>query len=607
MLLRFATAGSVDDGKSTLIGRLLYDRNLLLDDQLEALQRVGPLDLSLVTDGLRAEREQKITIDVAYRYFESGKRKFILADTPGHEQYTRNMITGASTAELVIVLVDARKGLTSQTRRHALLCALLGVPQVVLAVNKMDAVHYQESIFDDLCQQFLEFCSHLQIRNLISIPMSALRGDNVVDRSAAMPWYQGPTLMQHLQQVRVSGGLNVVDFRFAVQCVIRPHQDFRGLAGRVCSGRIRPGQAVTLHPSGSQTQVQSILGPDGRLQQAEAGDCVVITLAHEVEASRGTMLSRQANQPQLGTDLDVNLCWLGAPPLRLNTAYWLLHTTRRVRCQVEQVNYRIDVDSLHQQPATQLTLNEIGRVHLRTSEPIAFDPYSTNRATGAFVLVDVATHQSVAAGIIRGRATPTVNPRQVYYQAGSVTQAERQQRLGHQACVIWLTGLSASGKSTLAKALERTLFDLGCSTFYLDGDNLRHGLNRDLGFSAADRQENIRRVAEVAQLAYQHGQIVLCSFISPFAQERAMARQLIPDGHFFEIYLNCSLEECARRDPKGLYARALEGSISEFTGVSSPYEPPQNPELALPTDTLSPAEACQQVLNILRERQILPP
>jgi bifunctional enzyme CysN/CysC len=609
MLLRLATAGSVDDGKSTLIGRLLHDRNLLFEDQLEALLRANPgspLDLALVTDGLRAEREQKITIDVAYRYFESGKRKFILADTPGHEQYTRNMITGASTAELVIILVDARKGLTRQTRRHALIGSLLGVPQVVLAVNKMDAVDYQESVFASICEQFLDFSSRLELGNLVCIPMSALHGDNVVETASSMPWYEGPTLMQHLQQVHISSGLNVVDFRFAVQCVIRPHQDFRGLAGRVCSGRVRCGQAVLLMPAGLEATIEGLHGPDGAVDEAEAGDSVVITLDQALEAGRGTMLCRRGNQPQVAHDLDVNLCWMSESPLRCDSTYWLLQTTRRVRCQVEKIHYRLDVDTLHRQPASELALNEIGRVHLRSSEPIAFDPYTMNRVTGSLILVDGSTHQSVAAGMIRGRATPRERPRQVYYQAGSVTPAERQQRQGHPPCVLWLTGLSGSGKSTLARALERILFDRGCSTFYLDGDNLRHGLNQDLGFSQADRQENVRRLAEVAHLAYQHGHIVLCSLISPFAEDRARARQLIPTGHFLEIYVCCSLEECARRDPKGLYARAREGNLSQFTGLSSPYEEPQHPELKLNTGQLSVAESCQQVLNMLTARQILP-
>jgi len=609
VLLRFATAGSVDDGKSTLIGRLLHDRNLLLDDQLEALRALTSdqsIDLALITDGLRAEREQKITIDVAYRYFQTEKRKFILADTPGHEQYTRNMITGVSTADLVVLLVDARKGLTAQTRRHTLICSLLGVPQLVLAVNKMDTVDYQESVFEKICQEFLEHCGRLEVRNLRCIPMSALRGDNVVDVSTNMPWYDGPTLMQYLHRVHVGGNSNVLDFRFSVQCVIRPDQDFRGLAGRVCSGRVQRGQSVVVLPSGLVSRIRSIYAAGGiEKDEALAGDSLTITLEDEIEAGRGAIVARQANQPEVATTVDVTLCWMSENPLRTGVTYWMLHCSRRLRCQVERVHYQIDVATMHQRPADSLTLNQIGRVRIRATEPVAFDPYAKNRILGSFVLVDVGDHQTVAAGMIRGRAAAEEARVEVFYQAGSVPKAERQQRAGHRACVVWLTGLPASGKSTLARALDRILFDRGCSTFYLDGDNLRHGLNRDLGFGSADRRENIRRAAEVAHLAYLHGNVVLCSFISPFSQEREMARSLIPEGDFFEVFVSCSVEECRRRDPKGLYARALEGYISEFTGVSSPYEEPARPDLTVSTEAVSVSEACEQIMALLEERQVL--
>lgn len=608
MILRFATAGSVDDGKSTLIGRLLNDLGELRDDQMEALRRASPqgkVDLSLVTDGLRAEREQKITIDVAYRYFETAQRKFILADTPGHEQYTRNMITGASGAELVILLVDARKGLTAQTRRHALLCSLLRVPQIVLAVNKMDAVDYSRARYSAIQDEFLDFCSRLEFPGLTSIPISALEGDNVLMRSRRMEWYQGPTLMQHLNEVHVTRGVNTVDFRFAVQHVIRPHQDFRGLAGTVCSGRVRAGHTVVLLPSGKETTVKRVLGPDGDVAEGLPGKSLVLELEDEVEAGRGTMMARTQNRPELGTNLDCTVCWMGDAPMRRSAQYWLLHTTRKVRCVVETVHYRIDVETLHQQEAETLGINDIGRLHLRTTEPLAYDRYVQNRATGSFVLVDADTNQTVAAGMIRGPAEPRRPRAHVFPESGSVRLEEREKRQGHRACILWFTGLSGAGKSTLARLLERRLFDLGCNTFYLDGDNLRHGLNSDLDFSAGGRAENIRRAAAAAQLGYQHGSIVLCSFISPYAADRALARRVVPEGRFFELFVDCSLAECARRDVKGLYQRALAGELSEFTGVSAPYEAPEHPDAVLATDRLSPEEAVERVVQLLRARDVL--
>ena len=601
MLLRFTTAGSVDDGKSTLIGRLLYDQGLVARDHLQALGE-NP-DLSLLTDGLRAEREQKITIDVAYRYFEIGTRKFILADTPGHEQYTRNMIIGACSADLTILLVDARKGLTTQTRRHALICSLLGVPQIVLAVNKMDAVDYSQETFEEICQQFYNYCDRLKIGSIVSIPVSALQGDNVVHKSARMAWYDGPTLLHHLQHVHLGSTLNQVDFRLAVQCVVRPHQDFRGLAGRIQSGRIRPGQEVTLLPAGTTTQIKELLGPNGPLEEAQAGQSVIVTLQHELEAGRGTLLVRTQNQPEVAPRLDVNLCWTGDQPLRPHSPYWLLHTTRKIRCQIELVHYRLDVDSLHRHAADSLSLNEIGRVRLLCSEALAFDPYDRNRETGCLALVDPDTHETVAAGMIRGTAPEPEHQTRVFPYQAVIDRASREARQGHRACVIWFTGLSASGKSTLAQELEKHLFALGCNTFALDGDNLRHGLNSDLPFTAAARRENIRRASEVARLAFEQGHIVVASFISPFAEDRLTVRQKIESGRFLEIFVDCPLEECARRDPKGLYARAQRGEIAEFTGISSPYQRPENPELRLPLQPLQ--DSLRQLLQLLRDREIL--
>ncbi|MBN9416486.1 MAG: adenylyl-sulfate kinase [Candidatus Eremiobacteraeota bacterium] len=599
-MLRFVTAGSVDDGKSTLIGRLLHDKELIPTDHLKNLE-----DLSYLTDGLRDEREQKITIDVAYRYFEIGERKFILADTPGHEQYTRNMLTGASTADLAVLLVDARKGVTTQTRRHTLLCSLLGVPQIVLAVNKMDAVDFQQSVFQLIERQFFAYADRLKIPSIVSIPVSALQGDNVVHKSAQMAWYEGPTLLHHLQHVHLGALANPVDFRLAVQCVVRPHQDFRGLAGRVLSGRVRVGDAVTLLPSGATSQVQALHGPDGPQQQAGPGESVILRLQDEREAGRGTMVVRTANQPERATRLDVNLCWTDARPLQQNVPYWLLHTSRKIRCQVEHVHYQLDVDTLHRQPAETLELNQIGRVRLLCSEAVFFDPYDRNRETGSLALVDPNSNQTVAAGMIRGAAPDPANDPRVYPYQAAISRVDREMRQGHAACVLWFTGLSGSGKSTLAQELEKLLFLQNCRTFSLDGDNLRHGLNSDLPFSAAARKENVRRAAELARLAFEHGNIVLASFISPFAEDRELARQKIEPGRFLEIFVDTPLEVCQARDVKGLYARALRGEIAEFTGISSPYERPLQPELHLPNQPL--VRSLQQLLDLLKERQILPP
>ena len=599
-MLRFVTAGSVDDGKSTLIGRLLHDKALIPSDQLEGLT-----DLAYLTDGLRDEREQKITIDVAYRYFELQGRKFILADTPGHEQYTRNMLTGASTADLAVLLVDARKGITTQTRRHTLLCSLLCVPQIVLAINKMDSVGYQQSSFEQIEQDFYAYADRLKIPSIVTIPVSALEGDNVVHKSSRMPWYEGPTLLHHLQHVHLGSLYNQVDFRLAVQCVVRPHQDFRGLAGRVLSGRIRPGQQVTLLPSETTTTIRTILGPEGELEEARAGQSILVTLQDERDAARGTMVARSANLPERATRLDVNLCWTDSKPLLVGSPYWLLHTSRKIRCQVEQVHYQLDVDHLHRQPADTLELNQIGRVRLLCSEAVFFDPYDRNRETGSLVLVDPHTHQTVAAGMIRGAAPDPEKDQRVYPYQATISRSQREHRQGHLACVLWFTGLSGSGKSTLAQELDKALFAEGCNTFSLDGDNLRHGLNADLPFSAAARKENVRRAAELARLAFEHGHIVLASFISPFAEDRQQARQKIEPGRFLEVFVDCPLEECVRRDPKGLYARAQRGEIPEFTGISSPYEAPLNAELHLPLQPLE--SSLGQLLDLLRTRQILPP
>jgi bifunctional enzyme CysN/CysC len=620
-LLRFTTAGSVDDGKSTLIGRLLYDTKSIFEDQMEAIERASRqrgdpyLDLALLTDGLRAEREQGITIDVAYRYFATPKRKFIIADTPGHIQYTRNMVTGASTAELAIILIDARKGVLTQSKRHGFLASLLHIPHILVAVNKMDLVDYEEDVFKAIVTSYIDFASKLSIADLTFIPISALKGDNVVHKSAAMPWYDGPTLLHQLENVNVGANRNLVDFRFPVQLVLRPHQDFRGFAGQIASGSIAPGQEIVVLPSGKTSRVKAIVSYQGELSEAFADDSIVLTLEDEIDISRGDMIVRRNNLPQTANQLECTLCWMNEEPLSLKTSYILQHTTRQMRAFVSELNYRIDVDTLHRESVDTLHLNEIGRVKLTTTQPLLFDPYPLNRATGSFILIDPTGNNTVAAGMIRRRSRtleevapqPAVRQRSsnVTWDSSLLAREQREQQNSHKAAVLWFTGLSGSGKSTIARSLERKLYELGCHTFYLDGDNVRHGLNGDLGFSDKDRKENIRRVAEVARLAFDHGSLVFCTFISPFQADRDFARSLLPQGRFIEIYVKCDLEVLKRRDPKGLYARALRGEIPQFTGVSSPYEEPVQPEIVVETDLQDVDSIIAQILELLRQRALI--
>ena len=595
-ILRFTTAGSVDDGKSTLIGRLLYDTKSLFEDQVEAVEAASAkrgdeyVDLALFTDGLRAEREQKITIDVAYRYFATPKRKFIIADTPGHTQYTRNMVTGASTAELAIVLIDARKGVLTQSRRHAFIASLLQIPHIVVAVNKMDLVDYDEQTYLAIVDEFREFVSKLDVQDVTYIPMSALVGDNVADKSENMDWYEGTTLLHHLENVNVGSSRNLVDFRYPVQYVLRPNQNFRGFAGQIASGRIRPGEDVVAFPSGLESKVKAVVTTDGELDEAVVGDSVVITLEDEIDISRGDMLVRKGNLPQKSNQLDATICWMGETPFNPQTTYVIQHTTKIARAMVSKLNYRIDVDTMRRDETDKLKLNEIGRVQLTTTEPLFYDRYALNRQTGSFILIDPHGNNTVAAGMIRGRSQDVDDlladerreddrltrqrkrSENIVWHAGALDLEERESLNGHQAAVLWFTGLSGSGKSTIAKLLERKLYEMKVHTMFLDGDNLRHGLNGDLGFAPADRQENIRRTAEVSALGFTHGSVVLCSFISPYEADRSFARSLVQDGRFVEIYVKCDLEVLKRRDTKGLYAKAIAGEIENFTGISAPYE-----------------------------------
>lgn len=617
-LLRFTTAGSVDDGKSTLIGRLLYDTKSIFEDQLEALhlasRRRGEerLNLALLTDGLRAEREQNITIDVAYRYFATPRRKFIIADTPGHVQYTRNMVTGASTAELAIVLIDARKGMLTQSRRHGFIASLLGIPHILVAINKMDAVGYARDNYDRIVESYTGFAARLDVKDVVFIPVSALHGDNIVTHSDNMPWYRGTTLLHHLESVNVGADRNLIDFRFPVQYVIRPNQDFRGFAGRIASGMIRRGDEVLVLPGGHHTQIKSIVTKFGELEEAAAGDSVVLTLGHEIDAGRGSMIVRSLNVPTVSTRLDAMVCWLSERALDQSTRYVVMHTTRQTQAFVDKIVYRIDVDTLHREHAATLGLNDIGRIELTLSQPIFFDTYQRNRQTGSFILVDPRSNTTVAAGLIRGETTrvegvaPAIaTSPNVIWQGWNVAREARETKNGHKAAVLWFTGLSGAGKSTIARELEKRLFDKNCQTMLLDGDQLRHGLNADLRFGAADRAENIRRVGEVARLFFEQGTIVLCTFVSPFRRDRDAIRAQLPEGRFLEIFVNVDLDEAKRRDPKGLYARAASGELADLTGVSSPYEQPDRAELVVDTSTTSVQDAVQQLIALLHTRRLI--
>ncbi|MDJ1135430.1 adenylyl-sulfate kinase [Streptomyces iconiensis] len=596
-LLRLATAGSVDDGKSTLIGRLLLDSKAILEDQLASIEQpVGP-DLAALTDGLRAEREQGITIDVAYRYFATPKRKFIIADTPGHVQYTRNMVTGTSTADLVLTLVDARYGVLAQSRRHALIASLLGVSHLVLCVNKMDLVGWSRERFEEVRDEFLRMAARLEIPETTVIPLSALRGDNIVHRSTEMPWYEGAPLLQHLEEVPITTDRNLTDLRLPVQYVIRGANGYRSYAGTMASGVLRRGDEVTVLPSGLTTTVEALHGPGGTdLNVAFPSQAVAVRLTGELDIGRGDLLCQPDNRPTTGHDFDAVICWLtDAGDLTPGAHYRLRHTTRSVRAKVRALDYRLDTDTLHRDvSATALSLNDIGRISIQTHQPLNFDAYRRNRDTGSFILVDEATGSTVAAGMIDDKPLPASNIR---WHSSAVTRGGRTSTGG----TVWLTGLSASGKSTIATELEHRLVAEGRAVYLLDGDNLRHGLSADLGFSAADRTENVRRVAEVARLFADAGIVAIVSLISPYRTDRDRARHLHEaDGlSFAEVYLDAPLRVCEQRDPKGLYARARARELVEFTGIDAPYEPPTDPELTLHPHRATPVELAEQIVTLI--------
>jgi bifunctional enzyme CysN/CysC len=588
--LRFITCGSVDDGKSTLLGRLLYDAGMLPDDQIEALRRDsqglhpegGVLDFSLLMDGLDAERQQGITIDVAYRYFHSARRSFVVADCPGHEQYTRNMATGASHADLAVVLVDARKGLLVQTRRHTYICALLGIRKVILAVNKMDLVGYRKDVYESIRVSYGELAAQLGIAEVYALPVAALRGDNVGRRSVEMTWYSGPTLLELLETIEVKPA-QAADFRMPVQWVNRPDQSFRGYAGTICGGRVRVGDEILVQPGTQRAHVARIVTADGDLQEASAGQAVTLTLHREVDISRGEIIADAARPAPEADQFAAHVLWMGDEPLFPNRGYWMKIGPRTVNARVTVIKYKVDVNTQAKLAAHRLELNEVGYCNIDLDQPIAFESYSTNPMLGGFILIDRQSHDTVACGMLDFALRRAGN---VHWQHLDVDKKTRAQIKGQQPRCLWFTGLSGAGKSTVANLLERRLAALGCHTYLLDGDNLRHGLNRDLGFTPESRVENVRRVAEVAHLMVDAGLVVLVCVISPFRSEREFARGLFDEGEFLEVFVDTSLEECERRDPKGLYRKARAGEISNFTGIDSPYEVPELPEVHLQTQDM---------------------
>ncbi|MEJ0024641.1 MAG: sulfate adenylyltransferase subunit CysN [Rhizomicrobium sp.] len=609
-LLRFLTCGSVDDGKSTLIGRLLYDSKLLFEDHLATLEKDSrkhgttgdDIDFALLVDGLEAEREQGITIDVAYRFFATDKRKFIVADTPGHEQYTRNMATGASNSELAVILIDARKGVLVQTRRHAYIASLLGIRHVVLAINKIDLVGFSKERFDAIVREFSLFAERLGFFTVVPIPISARFGDNVIARSANTPWYDGPVLLDHLETVDVDTALTAKPFRFPVQWVNRPNLDFRGFAGTVASGRIAQGDAIAVAKSGRTSTVKRIVTIDGDLTEAIAGAAVTLVLDDEVDISRGDVLCAPAARPDVTDQFAAHLLWMAEDELLPGRQYLLKLATTMVPVTVTTLKHKIDVDTLDQHAAKTLQLNEVGYGNFSTSQPIAVDPYRDNRDMGGFILIDRSTNATVGAGMIDFGLRRATN---VHWQALDVDKLARAGQKGQKPAVLWFTGLSGSGKSTIANLVERALFVEGRHTYLLDGDNVRHGLNRDLGFTDADRVENIRRVGEAAKLFVDAGLIVLVSFISPFRSERRMARELVGTGEFIEVFVDTPIEVCMQRDPKGLYQKAKAGEIKNFTGIDSPYEAPEKAELHIETVTGEAAAHAAAIVSHLRERGFL--
>lgn len=610
-LLRFITCGSVDDGKSTLIGRLLYESKTLFEDQLDALEseskkhgtQGNEMDFALLVDGLSAEREQGITIDVAYRFFSTDKRKFIVADTPGHEQYTRNMVTGASTADVAIILCDVREGIITQTRRHTYLASLLGIRNVVLAVNKMDLKNYDEAAFNSVVEQYNEFTSQLNIETVTAIPLSALHGDNIVERSSNTPWFHGTTLLSYLETVKVNNEhMQQQPFRMPVQWVNRPNLDFRGYAGTLVSGEIKPGDAIRVQPSGKTSSIKQIVTLDGELEKAVAGQSVTLTLNDEIDISRGDVISTTEQPASSADQFETTIVWMDDEPLLPGREYLLKIGTKTVTATVTTIKHQVNVNTLAHNAATQLELNAIAVCNINTDQVVAFDAYDENREMGAFILIDRITNATVGAGMLHFALRRSDN---IHMQAVDVDKEKRSELKDQKSCVVWFTGLSGSGKSTVANIVEKKLAALGQHTYLLDGDNVRHGLNKDLGFTDADRVENIRRIGEVASLMVDSGLIVLTAFISPFRSERAVARALVGDGEFLEVFVDTPLSVAESRDPKGLYKKARRGELKNFTGIDSPYEAPEKPEILVDTAAMSAEQAAEKIVVELRSKGIL--
>ena len=611
-LLRFITCGSVDDGKSTLIGKLLYEAKMLFEDQLTALEadskkmgtQGGNLDFALLVDGLAAEREQGITIDVAYRAFTTDKRKFIVADTPGHEQYTRNMATGASTADLAIILIDARKGVLTQTRRHTFISTLLGIRHLVVAVNKMDLMDYRQDVFEKIEADYRAFAKSVGAHEITVIPLSALAGDNVIDRSPNMPWYHGSTLMAHLETVPVGDDLDEQAFRMPVQWVNRPNLDFRGFSGTIVSGTVKPGDAIKVLPSGKTSTVERVVTFGGDLAAGIAGQSLTVTLKDEIDVSRGDILCAANSPLEVSDQFQVDILWMDEEAMLPGRPYIIKMGTKQVPGTIEGIKYKVNVNTMEHQAAKSLTLNEIGVCNLELDTPVAFASYEENRHLGSFIIIDRFTNNTVGMGLVRFALRRAAN---IHWQALDVNKASRAAKAGQQPAVLWFTGLSGAGKSTIANLVEKKLHAEGHMTYLLDGDNVRHGLNRDLGFTDADRVENIRRVAEVSKLMVDAGLIVLVSFISPFRSERLMAREMVEKGEFVEIFVDTPLAEAEKRDVKGLYAKARRGEIKHFTGISSAYETPENPELRIDTTNIAADEAAEKIVAYLRDSGKLSP
>lgn len=618
-LLRFLTCGSVDDGKSTLIGRLLYDSHMIYEDQLEKITKDSKIygttgddfDPALLTDGLKAEREQGITIDVAYRYFSTDKRKFIIADCPGHEQYTRNMATGASTCNLAVILIDARHGVITQTRRHSFICSLLGIKHVIVAVNKMDLVNWSENKFDEIKSDFNNTVARLNFSDIHFIPMSALKGDNVVNRSKSMNWYNGPTFLSHLENVNISADRNLIDMRFPVQHVLRPDLNFRGFSGTVASGVIRKGDKVASLPSGQHSEIKEIYGVEGVQEEAFSQQSVTLTLQDEIDVSRGNMLVPVNNIPKIGNEFEAMIVWMHEEYAEAGKNYVFKHTTNIVPGSISNIRYKVDVNSMKRDKNDnniKINLNEIARCHITLHRSIAFDSYTRNRSTGAFIIIDRLTNITVGAGMIVDRVVSKnlkKNEKNLKQEKSLVSLEKRKKLFNQKPITIWLTGLSGSGKTTIAMLLEKKLIDIGNRAYVLDGDNLRFGINSDLGFSTDDRKENIRRVSEISSLMNKAGLIVITSFISPYNKDREAAKNVIGNDNFLEIFIDTPISECEKRDPKGLYKKVRSGELKNFTGIDDLYEKPKNPAIVIPTLDHQPEESVDLIMNYLKKNEII--